>query len=187
MWRLCRPYRWRESNPHRPGSKPGAFPFRHSGVVPPRGFEPLTPGLEARRSTSAELRGCAYRVRESNPASNMRRPYRPGGIPVPNSVWWLDRDSNPVLQVENLRSYPWTIKPWCPRRDSNSALRGENPRSSPIDDKGPWSALGACPAPLLPPPSRSFVAGHLPQPSPGCAVRRGRRFAAPTGFEPAAF
>ena len=25
-------YRWRDSNPHPPGSKPGACPFRHSGM-----------------------------------------------------------------------------------------------------------------------------------------------------------
>ena len=47
---------------------------------------------------------------------------------------------------------------------------------------------GTCaPAPLLPPPYGSFVAGHLPQTSPACGVRGGRRPAAQTGFDPAAF
>ena len=53
MWRLRRPYRWRESNPHRPGSKPGAFPFRHSGVSTP----------ERIRTPDARVRSPALYVR----------------------------------------------------------------------------------------------------------------------------
>lgn len=113
--------------------------FGVGGLVRVGGFEPPTPGFEDRRSDSAELHPCVRRMKGSNlrrvgtwprlskslcqPSSRDNSRIRTGVMLLcrqpashsPKLSSQLDRDSNPVLKVENLPSYPSTIEPWMRR------------------------------------------------------------------------